>query len=271
MHTLCNGDLSRSVSLSLTHPLSLYLPLCLSLSDELGDSLFCRKCSHHTDCRLVYSRFNLIIASPAFNQPASACFMLKPRYKHKIDFDTRRLAKLSQKSSTETQDEMELLFFFPFKYSISIFILTLCFKPTRSWRVDLFCALKPLGWETQRATGGAAAASATRKDWRIFTCMHMWRHRLPLYFPQTHAQIHTWRAARWMVQVCENVAMWEFPKAMKYAGCNGRANSLDLTTYVQRKGLLLAKQHTCPVNTVSILTHLFFCYMWLRPTHPSLN
>lgn len=131
MHTLCNGDLSRSVSLSLTHPLSLYLPLCLSLSDELGDSLFCRKCSHHTDCRLVYSRFNLIIASPAFNQPASACFMLKPRYKHKIDSDTRRLAKLSQKSSTETQDEMEF-FFSSFKYSISIFILTLCFKPTRS-------------------------------------------------------------------------------------------------------------------------------------------
>lgn len=41
---------------------------------------------------------------------------------------------------------------------------------------------------------------------------------------------------------CVRIAMWEFPKAMKYAGCNGRANSLNLTTYVQRKGLFFTGQ-----------------------------
>lgn len=81
---------ASSHGLPLSGSLSRYLPLCLSasLSDELGDSLFGRKCSHHTDCWPVYSRFNLIIASPAFNQPASASFMLRPRCEHKIDFDT---------------------------------------------------------------------------------------------------------------------------------------------------------------------------------------
>lgn len=129
---------SLSLSVSLSRPLFLYLCLCPSLSDELGDSLFCRKCSHHTDCRLVYSRFNLIIASPAFNQPASACFMLKPCCKHKTDFDARRPAKPPQrekkKNSTETQDETEVL---SFKYSICISALTVCLKPARSPGADL--------------------------------------------------------------------------------------------------------------------------------------
>lgn len=93
--------ISLSFFVSVTHSPSLPLSpsVCLSLSDKLGDSLFCRKCSHHTNCRLVYSRFNLIIASPAFNQPASACFMLKPHSKYRIDFDKRRLSRLSEKLS----------------------------------------------------------------------------------------------------------------------------------------------------------------------------
>ncbi len=111
MHTLCNDDLALSFFVSIIRspslPLSLSLCVCLSLSDKLGDSLFCRKCSHHTNCRLVYSRFNLIIASPAFNQPASACFMLKPCCKYRIDFDKRQLSRISQKSSTDKGDEIE--------------------------------------------------------------------------------------------------------------------------------------------------------------------
>lgn len=129
--------LSLSVSLS---PSSI-CP-CLCLSDKLGVSLFRRKCSHHTDSRLVYSRFNLIIASPASTQPASACFMLRPCYKHKIDFDTCRLVKLPQKSSTETQDE------------------TACFL----WNilcVYLLGVLMPLSFNTRKAAGGEAAASDT--------------------------------------------------------------------------------------------------------------
>ncbi len=129
--THCAMMISISFCFSLTHSLPLSPSVSLSLSDKLGDSLFCRKCSHHTDCRLVYSRFNLIIASPAFNQPASACFMLKPRYKYKIDFDKRRVARLSQKSSTEIEDETESgeatehqEWHFLFKYSICISVLT---------------------------------------------------------------------------------------------------------------------------------------------------
>lgn len=179
MHTWCHEGLS--LPLALSRPLFLYLCLCPSLSDELGDSLFCRKCSHHTDCRLVYSRFNLIIASPAFNQPASACFMLKPCCKHKTDFDARRPAKPSQrkkkkkKTSTETQDETEVL---SFKYSICISALTVCLKPARSPGADL------LSLRHKRAAWESSAASATRKDWHIFACVHMWRHRS--LSPQTH-------------------------------------------------------------------------------------
>lgn len=97
-----------SVSLSVSHSLPLSPSVSMSLSDKLGDSLFCRKCSHHTDSRLVYSRFNLIIASPPFNQRASACFMLKPHYKYRINFDKPRRARLSQKSSAETEEETEI-------------------------------------------------------------------------------------------------------------------------------------------------------------------
>lgn len=104
-HVVHWQSLCLSASLSLSHSLP-YLPLCLSLSDKLGDSLFYRKCSHHTDCRLVYSRFNLIIASPAFNQPASVCFTPKPCYKYKMDFDKRRLARLlSEKFNRDRRDK----------------------------------------------------------------------------------------------------------------------------------------------------------------------
>lgn len=54
--------------------------------------------------------------------------------------------------------------------------------------------------------------------------------------------------------------MLEFPKAMKYAGFNSGANSShSLTTSVQRKGLLLAKQHTCPVNIVFLTYSSVIC------------
>lgn len=62
---------------SLSHSLFLSPPVSLPQSDKLGDSLFRRKCSHHTGHWLVYSRFNLIIASSTFNQAVSVCFTLK--------------------------------------------------------------------------------------------------------------------------------------------------------------------------------------------------
>lgn len=143
-----------SRSLFLSHSAS--LPLCLSLSDKLGDSLFCRKCSHHTDCRLVYSRFNLIIASPPFNQPASASFMLKPCYKHKIDFDTRRLAKLSQKKlnrATGWNGVFVVVVFF--LLNISSVSLLWHFAPSLLEAKEWICFVPLSLWafKTQRAMG----------------------------------------------------------------------------------------------------------------------
>lgn len=178
--------ISVFVFLSRLFSLSLHLCLYLSLSDKLGDSLFCRKCSPHTDCRLVCSRFNLIIASPAFNQPASVCFMLKLCYKYKIDFDTRCLAKLSQKSSTETQDEME---FFLTK------ILYLCFQSLlqgcKKVKGKICFVFGRLWASRQRITEGSPAASATCKDWHISICIHGGALTAPLFSWKTHAQIHT--------------------------------------------------------------------------------
>lgn len=56
--------------------------------------------------------------------------------------------------------------------------------------------------------------------------------------------------------------MWrDFPKAVKGAGCHGG----DLNTRVERTGLLLAEQHTCPINTASIRPQR------LPPHHSTLN
>lgn len=161
---------------------------------------------------------------------------------------------------------MAFLFcFFSFKYFICIFTLTLCSEPTRSYGVDLFRAFKSLGFQDTEGHGGWGGQllllPLVKTDRYLLTYTWEGIHNLTTSLKYMHKDT----AARWMVQVCENVAMWEFPKAMKYAGCNSRADSLDLTTYVQRKGLLLARQHTCPVNTASILPHLFL------PTHPSLQ
>lgn len=156
--------------------------------------------------------------------------------------------------------------FLSFKYSICISALTVCLKPARSPGADL------LSLRHKRAAWESSAASATRTDWHIFACVHMWRHRSLLPSNARHGSTLGERQDGW--SRCVRIAMWEFPKAMKYAGCNGRANSLNLTTYVQRKGLLfvlLAKQHTCPVNTVSICTHLWLCSTWLLFTRSTLE
>lgn len=102
----------------------------------------------------------------------------------------------------------------------------------------------------------------------------------------TFTQIH--KHTHWLTLKCQSGSgamdragvrmLRDFPKAVKDAGCNGS----DLTTCVQRKGLLLAKQHTCPLNTASILPHQLVSWMWLHPSssffpqqtsynHPSLG
>lgn len=173
-------------SLSLCFSLSLHLSLYLSLSDKLGDSLFCRKCSPHTDCRLVCSRFNLIIASPAFNQPASVCFMLKLCYKYKID--TRRLAKLAQKSSTETQDEME---FFLIK------IQYLCFQSLRQGCKKVKGEIFVLCWEDyglqdrEPQRDRPLLLPLVKTDTYLFAYMGV--HWLHLCFPEKHMHKYTLR------------------------------------------------------------------------------
>lgn len=197
MHTWCHEGLS--LPLALSRPLFLYLCLCPSLSDELGDSLFCRKCSHHTDCRLVYSRFNLIIASPAFNQPASACFMLKPCCKHKTDFDARRPAKPSQRKKKKKK------------------------PPQRHGMRRRFCLLNIpsvyLLW--QFASSPLEVREQICFPWDTKEPLESLPLPLPLVKTDTYllaytcggtdlfplkrtARIDTWRAARWMEQVCEN-------------------------------------------------------------------
>ena len=61
---------------------------------------------------------------------------------------------------------------------------------------------------------------------------------------------------------CEDVAKWEFPKAVKYACYNsGGANSRGLTTSVQRKGAFTGQAEHLPCKySVSLPTHLFCCY-----------
>lgn len=120
-------------------------------------------------------------------------------------------------------------------------------------------AWRPLGFLTLRGPRGEQLQllPLVKTDTYLLACTCGGTHCLSL--PLKHLHKYTPREQREKNEIpcngwcrCEDVAIWEFPKAMKYAGCNGRANSsLRLTTCVQRKGLLLDKQHTCPVNMVS--------------------
>lgn len=182
-------SLSIYVPHSLSPYLYLFLSLCLSLSARPGDSLFCRKCSHHTNCRLVYSRFNLIIASPAFNQPASACFMPKPHCKYKIDFNKHRQARLSLRKKLSRDGRWgrewgcdgSLGFCLLNIRSVS-FVLTVSLQDAKGKICLPSSALRPLRTFTHREGRGGEQLLllATRKDWHIFTCMHMRRRLLSL-------------------------------------------------------------------------------------------
>lgn len=84
--------------------------------------------------------------------------------------------------------------------------------------------------ETPAASRERFASATTPPDTQIF-----WRARGEATVPppgRTHESTLGGRRDGW--SRCVRVAMREFPKAMKYASCNGRANGLDLTTYVQR-------------------------------------
>lgn len=105
---------------------------------------------------------------------------------------------------------------------------------------------------------GGAAASAAYRDKLLFTQMHT---QTCLWNYQSHSG------------KMDGAGVWRrsgtFQKAVKHAGWHGRAQILHLTTCVQRKGLLLAKQHTCPVNTASILAPQLLSCSWLHPSHLS--
>lgn len=84
--------------------------------------------------------------------------------------------------------------------------------------------------ETPAAGRERFASATTPPDTHIF-----WRARGKPAVPppgRTHESTLGGRRDGW--SRCVRIAMREFPEAMKYASCNGRANGLDLTTYVQR-------------------------------------